>query len=90
MANKLSWKGLATAGAIFGGVYVGMAALFAALNITILWFSPQMFTLLMSLYPGLAPTLFGVVAGLVWGAVCGAFCSGILAALYNWAADKWK
>lgn len=89
MATNLSWKGLAIAGAIFWGVYVGAATLLAALNITTVWFNPQLFNLLMSIYPGLTPTMSGVLVGLLWGAVCGAICGGILAALYNWATNKW-
>lgn len=89
MAAQLSWKGLAIAAGIFWGVYLGAAALFAMLNVTFWWFNPQIFSLLAGAYPGLAPTFVGVLAGLVWGALCGAVCGGILAALYNWATDKW-
>ncbi len=90
MADKWNWKGLATASAIFWGIYLGTAAWFASANITTLWFSPEMFSMLMSIYPGLTPTMGGVIIGLLWGLVCGAVCGGILAGLYNWASAKWK
>jgi len=90
MADKLSWKGLATAFAIFWGVYVGLAAWVAMARINIPWFSPEMFSTLMSVYPGLAPTGAGIIIGVVWGAFCGGICGAILALLYNWGTAKWK
>ena len=90
MADKLNWKGVATAGAIMWGVYLGLAACFAMWGVTIQLFSPEMFAMLTSIYPGLAPTFAGIITGLLWGAGCGAFCGGIFAGLYNWASVKWK
>ncbi len=88
MAADLSVKGLAIAGGVFWGVYMGLAALVAMLNVSIPWFSPSMFGMLMDVYPGLSPTLAGVLVGLAWGAVCGGVCGAILAWLYNWASAK--
>ncbi len=87
---KWNWKGLAIASAVFWGVYLGLAALFASAGARFMLFSPEMFGLLRSIYPGLAPTLSGAVIGLVYGAICGAICGGLLAGLYNWANNKWK
>ena len=85
-----NWKALATASAIFWGVYLGTAAWFASAGIRTIWFSPESFAMLASIYPGLTATGSGVIVGLVWGAVCGAVCGGIFAALYNWAEKKFK
>ncbi|PIN76135.1 hypothetical protein COV18_00785 [Candidatus Woesearchaeota archaeon CG10_big_fil_rev_8_21_14_0_10_37_12] len=88
--QKLSWKGLASAFAIFLGVYLAFVALFAMLNVSGLWFSPEMFGMLVSIYPGLSATGIGVLVGLIWGIVCGAICGGIFAGLYNWCSGWWN
>ncbi len=90
MADKWNWKGLAIAVGILWGLYLGLAALFAMLNVSFWWFNPEIFGILAGAYPGLAPTFAGLVLGLIWGFVCGAVCGGILAWLYNWAGSKWK
>ena len=87
---KWNWKALAAAMAIFWGVYVALAALFAMWGITTIWFSPELFNILAATYPGLTPTITGAIIGLAYGAVCGAVCGGILAGLYNWADKKLK
>ena len=89
MATTLSVKGLAITGAVFWGVYLGLAALVASVNVSLPWFSPNMFGMLMDLYPGLAPSVVGVFVGLLWGALCGAVCGAILAWLYNWASASY-
>lgn len=86
---QLSWKALATGFGIFWGVYLGLAALFAMNGMSFMWFSPEMFGLLMSIYPGLAASWAGVVFGLVDGFICGVICGGIIAWLYNWALTKY-
>lgn len=85
-----SWKGLAAAFAIFWGVYLGLAAWLASLGVRFMWFSPEVFGLLATMYPGLTASGTGIFVGLVYGAICGAICGGILAWLYNWASMKWK
>ncbi|MBI4441422.1 hypothetical protein HY639_04600 [Candidatus Woesearchaeota archaeon] len=90
MADKLNWKGLATAGAVFWGVYLGLAAWVAMANLQLPWFSKEMFSMLAGIYPGVTPTGAGILIGLVWGAVCGGICGGILAGLYNWSSKMWK
>ena len=88
MMNGFNVKALATATAIFVGGYTGLAALFASMNVTFFLFSPEVFNMLVSIYPGLSPTIGGVFVGVLWGAVCGAFCGGIFGWLYNWACMK--
>jgi len=90
MADKWNVKGLAVASGIFYGVYLAAAAGFASANITTVWFSPQMFSMLASIYPGLTATTTGIFVGLLWGLFCGALCGGIFAWLYNWASAKCK
>lgn len=90
MADKLNWKGLATAFAIFLGAYYGLAAWIAMINLQLPWFSKEMFNMLVSVYPGLAPTGTGIIIGLLWGAACGGICGAIIAGLYNWASKMWK
>ncbi len=90
MANKLNWKAFAGALGIIWGVYLGSSALFASAGIGMLWFSPELFRLLASIYPGLTPTPGGAVIGLFWGLVCGSICGGIFAWLYNLVSGKWK
>ncbi len=80
---KLSIKGAAIAGAIFWGVYLFVAALFAMKAIDTVWFSNTSFQMIMSIYPGVTATISGAILGLVYGLACGAICGGILSWLYN-------
>jgi hypothetical protein len=88
--TKLNWKAFASTTALMWGGYLFFAAILAALNITTLWFSPQTFNLVASIYPGISASFAGAVIGLLWGAACGAFCGGIFAGLYNWFSEKFE
>ena len=88
--EKLSWKALASAFAIFGGVFLALAALFASAGIQFWWFNAEVFELLTATFAGLAASGVGAIVGLIWGTICGAICGGILAGLYNWTLGWWK
>lgn len=88
--HAVSWKGLATALGVFSGVYLGLAALLASMNMSLLWFTPSSFATLQGFYPSLTATAGGALLGLLMGALCGAFCGAVLALLYNWGTGFWK
>lgn len=90
MADKWNWKALALTGAVLGGVYLFLAAVFMMQGVEFWWFNGPVWEFLVVAYPGLAATVGGAVVGLVLGAVCGGICGTLVAVLYNWANKKWK
>lgn len=90
MANEWNWKALAATLAVFWGLYMFVAGIFAAYNITTLWFSPEAFKLLASIYPGFSAGIGGAFIGLLWGIADGALCGAVTAFVYNWFNQKFS
>ncbi|MFQ6020650.1 MAG: hypothetical protein ACE5J4_01355 [Candidatus Aenigmatarchaeota archaeon] len=90
MPDKFNVKALIVLGAVFWGLYLFVAALFASANIETLWFSNEAFSMMSSVYPGVTATAAGAFIGLIWGVLCGAFCGGIFGWVYNWLSKIFK
>lgn len=86
--GKLNWKAIALSFGTFWGVYLFLAALLGSLNVKTLWFSPEAFNMLTSIYPGLKATVGGAFIGLIWGFLCGSVCGAIISGLNNLFVKK--
>lgn len=85
---ELSVKAFAVTGAIFGGVYFFLAALFAMQSIAFFGFSDQIFELFITGYPGLAANFLGAIIGFIYGAITGAIFAGLFAWVNNFVLKK--
>lgn len=86
---QLNVKALVIAGGIFWGVTLFWAILMGGvLGLNILWASPEVARIIVSIYPGITFTMGGVFLALIYGFLCGALCGGIFGWLYNWVLKK--
>ncbi len=86
---QLNVKALVIAGGIFWGVTLFWEILMGGiLGLSILWASPEVARMIVSIYPDITFTMSGVFLALVYGFLCGALCGGIFGWLYNWALKK--
>lgn len=83
---ELNWRSLSLAVGTLKGLCLLLMGLFAASGVSFLWFSPEVFSLLKSVYPGFNGSVQGAVIGFAWGFFDGALFGAILAGLYNWAS----
>ena len=81
-------KTFAITGAILGGAYFFVAALFAMQSIAFFGFSDQVFELVSTGYPGFAANIIGAVIGFFHGVVCGGVFAGLFALVHNFVAKK--
>ena len=90
MENKWNWKALAATIGTFWGIYMFAATILEMYSVKILWFSPEVFRFMASIYPGVDASLAGAFIALFWGLVDGAFCGAVIAGVYNWFSDKFE
>jgi hypothetical protein len=88
---QLNIKALTITLAILWGLYLFWVVLFGGIFRTkILWASPEIANLVVSIYPGITFTIEGAFLALIWGFACGAFCGGVFGWLYNYLSRKFS
>lgn len=85
--NKLNFRAWVFTVSLLTGLYLFVLGLLNTANLGVWWFSKDMLTMAVGVYPGFSATILGSFIGLVWGLVCGAICGGILAGVHNWMVD---
>ncbi|MBD3273251.1 hypothetical protein GF385_02790 [Candidatus Dependentiae bacterium] len=76
--------------AILWGAYLFFGVIFEMVKMEIPFFSKKVFSILMTIYPGLRPTFLGIFIGLFYGIIHGAISGGLFAYLHNEVRKRLK